>query len=173
MKLSEQLRQDAILAGLCQNHIDKWGEMSVEQLIAYYKANPDWCLERNFPTISFMNEHFKTNEVMEMGVYINQKDMKWAYALPKGNNQLIFNNCTGRLTIDEWSVARIFVGLDSHLEITVKDNACLILDYYDTSAIKVINKSKGKVNVYQYGVLAPKLKGNEAIYKLKYNEKTL
>ena len=167
MNLSQQLRQDAMAAGLCEPHADDWNKESVYDLVEYYKANPDWCLERQYPTYQFLCGNFSTAEVQKQGVYVGLTECTLLLDKPDGFPVHIFNQCSGTVTIENWDVGRVYVALGSKMKFVVKDNAGLILDYYDDSEIEIIHESKGRVTVYQYGSRVPKVRGNAIQYRKK------
>lgn len=175
MELSQRLKADAISKNLCQEHIDGWDKDGVFDLMEYYKANPDWCLERKYPSIEFLKENFNSVSVRNQGVYIG-----WGggggdlvLATPDGAPVFIFNQCSGRVRIPEWMVARVYVALGSNLEFIVGKNAILILDYYDDSRIQIHNHSHRKCLIHKYSPNVPVIKCGRAIIHNRHGRKTV
>lgn len=62
--------EQARLKGIC---VDGYSEMrtdNLDMLVDYYIKNPDWCLERDYPTLQFLKEHFSNIE--DRGVFVNK-----------------------------------------------------------------------------------------------------
>jgi hypothetical protein len=159
-ELSNNLLKDAVNAGLCAEHTAQWdSNWSQRDLVAYYKANPNWCLERHFPSLSFLKEHFDNSEVRDMGVYVNSfitiKTIDLSY---------IFINCKVGAIVT--NVTRLYFGLDSIAKIVVEHGADLVVDSYDNAELEIELRGSARCIVYQYGSRCPKITGSNN-YKVK------
>ncbi len=70
MELKEMLMQSARAKGIC---IDGFREMrtdSIGKLVDYYVANPDWCMERVFPSLEILRSEFSDCE--DKGVFVGR-----------------------------------------------------------------------------------------------------
>lgn len=92
--LKEQLMEQAREKGICADGYNEMRLNDVDALISYYLANPDWCLERNYPTLPFLREHFSNLE--EKGVFV---DMTFRGELLNDRQAYIFHNCKGTIKV--------------------------------------------------------------------------
>lgn len=77
-------------AGICAQGYERLRSLSVPELIRYYITNPDWCLERNFPSLDLMRQYKDSLE--EHGVFI---DRKFSGETLNSHQAYIFHNCRG------------------------------------------------------------------------------
>jgi len=161
MTLSEKLRLMAVDAGAVCDRIEGWGDNeSAATLMERYKAMPDWCMERQYPGIAFMAAHFDSSEMRDRGFYVNQRKLNMNAKTPVGAGVLVFNNCSGVVRIPDYTLARVYVGLDSEMKFEVGVHASLMLDYWDSSKITVRSKSSVMSRLYQHGRFAPDASGS-------------
>lgn len=58
--------------GVCAEGLRRMSEcVSLEGLIEYYLSNPDWCMERGFPSLAVLRESF--SDICERGVYVGRE----------------------------------------------------------------------------------------------------
>lgn len=94
MEIKEELMQEARSGGICKDGYEYMRTCNVDKLIDYYIQNPDWCLERNYPTLNYLEEHFADKQCK--GIYVGEKfngellDEKQVY---------IFHNCKGTIKV--------------------------------------------------------------------------
>lgn len=70
------LREEARKAGICQEGMRTLaGCVTFGQAVDFFTANPDWCLERGFPTKGLLDilwsNHETRHEMEKRGVYMN------------------------------------------------------------------------------------------------------
>lgn len=94
MEIKEVLMKEARRGGICAEGYDKMREYDRDKLIDYYLENPDWCLERNFPTLSELREHF--SDIEGKGVYI---DKTFHGELLNDLQVYVFHNCKGTIKV--------------------------------------------------------------------------
>lgn len=80
--------------GICAEGYGKMREYDRDKLIDYYLENPDWCLERNYPTLSELREHF--SDIEDKGVYM---DKTFHGELMNDLQVYIFHNCKGTIKV--------------------------------------------------------------------------
>lgn len=80
--------------GICAEGYDKMRGYGRDKLIDYYIENPDWCLERDFPTLSVLRECF--SDIEDKGVYI---DKTFNGELLNDLQAYIFHNCKGTIKV--------------------------------------------------------------------------
>ena len=131
--------------GLCAEHTEGWNpEWDKSDLIDYYKTNPNWCLERHFPSLAFLKEYFSDNETKQKGVYVDSFVTLRATEL-----NYIFNNC--RVGIITSAITRLYFGLDTEARIIVEDGGDLVIDCYDKGKIDVELRGNARLIVYRRG----------------------
>lgn len=81
--------------GICAVGFRKMNESAdIDELIDYYVANPDWCLERNFPDLETLREHFA--DCGNKGVFV---DRTFHGELLNDLQAYVFHNCKGTVKV--------------------------------------------------------------------------
>lgn len=94
MQLKETLMEDARRGGICAPGYELMRGYDRDGLIDYYLANPDWSIERGFPSIKLLRREFSGIE--DKGVYVGRTfdgevfDKLQAY---------IFHDCKGTIKV--------------------------------------------------------------------------
>lgn len=97
MDIKEILLQQAKEKGICSEGYNNLLNLNEKCLIEYYLKTIDWSLERNFPSMDIIREHFSDKEVY--GMYVDKTFKGECFT----NRQLyVFHNCKGL----------IYVGMD-------------------------------------------------------------
>ena len=93
--LKEKLINVARAKGICaEGHRQMLASAGVGDMVDYYVANPDWCLERSFPDMRTLREHFA--DMGGKGVFVDRifhgerLDELQAY---------VFHNCRGTVKV--------------------------------------------------------------------------
>lgn len=147
-ELSDGLLVMADGVGLCQEFKDKWHYNSIDELIELFKANPDWCLERGYPSLAFMEEYFNNEETRAKGIYVSQN----LSGEVLDEQVYIFVNCTGKATIrfdmGKCIFPMIYMSQRSDMEFIVNGSITPI-ELYDDSKVHTECINGGKVKVRQ------------------------
>ena len=93
-EIKQQLIADAQAVGICSDGLARLQNSTIGDAVGYYVQNPDWCIERNFPTLRFIKEHFADCE--DMGVFVN-KQFKGEVLC--GKQTYILHNCKGHVYV--------------------------------------------------------------------------
>ena len=81
--------------GICADGYRQMLESAdTDALIDYYVVNPDWCLERNFPDLETLREHFA--DAGEKGVFV---DRTFNGELLNDLQAYVFHNCKGTIKV--------------------------------------------------------------------------
>lgn len=94
MQLKEVLMEDARRGGICAPGYELMRGYDREGLIGYYIQNPDWCMERGFPSLELLRREF--SDIEDKGVFIGRTfngevfDKLQAY---------IFHDCKGTIKV--------------------------------------------------------------------------
>ena len=86
--------QDARSNGICVDGYNRMRKSSIESLVRYYKTNPDWCMERNYPTLDILRKDFDNEKLQGFGIFI---DHTFNGELLDKHQVYIFHNCKGRI----------------------------------------------------------------------------
>lgn len=92
--LKETLMEDARRRGICAEGYGLMRGYDREGLIDYYLANPDWCIERGFPSLELLRREF--SDIEDKGVFVGRTfdgevfDRLQTY---------IFHDCKGRILV--------------------------------------------------------------------------
>lgn len=114
--LKEALMESARKKGIC---LDGYKEMRTDDadgLVDYYIENPDWCLERDFPTLPFLRDHFP--DVGNKGVFVGKT---FHGELLNDLQAYIFHDCRGTikvaLNVDKALIPMLYVANGCRLKI--------------------------------------------------------
>lgn len=94
MELKEELMKDARRGGICAEGYGLMRGYDRDGLIGYYVANPDWAIERGFPSLELLRREFSGIE--DKGVYVGRTfdgevfDKLQTY---------IFHDCKGKIRV--------------------------------------------------------------------------
>ena len=81
--------------GICNEGFERMKKASSkDELIDYYIECPDWCLERNFPDLQTLRDHF--GGVTEKGVFV---DKTFNGELLNNLQVYVFHNCKGTIKV--------------------------------------------------------------------------
>ena len=93
--LKEKLINIADAKGICaEGHQTMLESADKDALVNYYVQNPDWCLERDFPTLQMLREHFA--DVGPKGVFVDQT---FHGEVMNDLQAYIFHNCKGTIKV--------------------------------------------------------------------------
>lgn len=93
-ELKDTLMSDARRRGICVNGYELMRGYNRGELVKYYTDNPDWCMERNFPSLELLRREF--SDIEDKGVYVGKTfdgevfDKLQTY---------IFHNCKGTINV--------------------------------------------------------------------------
>lgn len=89
-ELKKHLLKMADEKGICNDGHNKVANSDMTALIEYYISNPDWCMERDFPSLKMLREDF--SDLEQHGIYI---DKHFDGELLDARQIYIFHHCTG------------------------------------------------------------------------------
>ncbi len=99
---------EARAKGICAEGYEEMRIDNVDALIDYYTQNPDWCMERDFPTLATLKEHFA--DVGDKGVFVGRT---FHGELLNERQAYIFHNCRGTvkvgLNVERANIPMIYV----------------------------------------------------------------
>lgn len=81
--------------GICaEGYKQMLGSTDANAMVDYYVHNPDWCLERDFPTLPILSEQFANCE--DKGVFVNKT---FHGEVLNDLQTYIFHNCKGTIKV--------------------------------------------------------------------------
>lgn len=108
--------------GICAEGYSVLSHSTVNSMVDYYIQNPDWCMERNFPSLSILKQHF--SDIGHRGVFVGRA---FKGEILKDSQVYIFHNCKGTvkvgLNVEKSIIPMLYICNQSHLRIIgVGDN---------------------------------------------------
>lgn len=95
MDIKRRLIEGAVKLGICHDGAKEMrGSTDIDTLVDYYVANPDWCLERDFPDMQMLRCHFA--DVSNKGVFV---DRTFNGETLNDLQTYIFHNCKGTIRV--------------------------------------------------------------------------
>lgn len=99
---------EARVKGICVNGYNIMRMDDTDALIEYYLQNPDWCLERDYPTLKFLKNNF--SDIENKGVFVGKK---FKGEVLNEKQVYIFHNCTGSvkvgLNVEKANIPMIYI----------------------------------------------------------------
>lgn len=154
-ELKEVLIDTAHAKGICAEGYKQMLESSdIDAMVDYYSANPDWCLERDFPTLQTLSEKFSDYE--DKGVFVNKT---FNGELLNDLQTYIFHNCKGTikvgLNVEKAIIPMLYFANGCELEIV--------------GIGEVVLKKPSEVPVYIFGNNDISAKDNRFVKFITYN----
>jgi len=153
--IKQILMSDARAKGICIDGYNEIHHISDKgELVNYYTANPDWCLERDFPSLAFLKEYFSDCE--DKGVFIGKA---FHGELLNDLQAYIFHNCKGTikvgLNVDKAIIPMLYLANGCRLRIVG----------VGTKA----QKQPSQIPVYSFGINDISAKSNRYVKFLRYS----
>lgn len=157
--LHEKLVNIARAKGICS---DGYKEMlqsaDIGKMIDYYVANPDWCLERDFPSLTLLKENF--SEIEDRGVFVCRT---FHGELLNNLTTYVFHHCTGTikvgLNIDKAVIPMLYLANGCRLRVV--------------GVGEIVPKTPSVVPVYTFGKNDLSAKDNKYVKFLRYKSELI
>lgn len=143
--LTEELRITGMQHDLCT----PWQKMLLnakdkETLVKMYLRGIDFCIGNDYPSVEYMERHFK-GVCEKFGVFVNELvDMKNSLKI------VTVGYCSGVVSYDGYSAGQVFVKHDSRLDIVADDHANVTIDCFDNSIVSIKAIESAVVTVFRY-----------------------
>jgi len=115
-EIKGMLMTEAKAQGICAGGYEDMRNRDIDGLVDYYLANPDWCMERGYPTLEVLREHF--SHIEDKGVFV---DKTFTGELLDEKQVYIFHNCKGTvkvgLNMENGIIPMLYVGNKCRLRI--------------------------------------------------------
>ena len=144
MRLSEMLLRQAEELNACKRGLVNFPDTK-QGLIDRWKANIDFAVENDFPTIEVMKKGFDRSLLHENLIYVDE-DIMLEDAL--SGVYVINGNCRGTLRFRDWNVATIYLRHNSEINIIAEGESKVFVKQYDGSTVAVCELEEALVRVY-------------------------
>lgn len=91
--IKDLLMKEARDKGICVDGYNDMRGFDLDELVNYYIKHPDWCLERDFPSLDLLRANF--NDQRHKGIYI---DCEFDDVRLDDSLVYIFHECSGNIT---------------------------------------------------------------------------
>lgn len=147
--LSSTLKNQAVSSGLCEQWTNEWRNEETQQtLIEKYKRGLDFCIERNWPDISFIEDNFDKKLLADNLIY-NNDEIQIDNA-PDG--VWILNGCcTGNIFFRGYAAATVYIRHDSNVNIFAMDSSVVFVRVMDNSFVGAESYDASKMKIITYG----------------------
>lgn len=88
------LMEEARRGGICADGFREMRTDSLSELVDFYVANPDWCMERGFPSLEILCSEF--SDIEDKGVFV---DKTFNGEVFSDKQVYIFHNCKGTIKV--------------------------------------------------------------------------
>lgn len=94
LQLKELLMAEARRGGICADGFAEMRTDSLSELVDYYVANPDWGMERGFPSLEILRSEF--SDCDDKGVYVGRTFNGEVFS---EKQVYIFHDCKGTIKV--------------------------------------------------------------------------
>jgi hypothetical protein len=120
MGLKEELMRQARAKGICMDGFRTMHSAADKQaLVDYYVQTLDWSLERNFPRLSSIREHF--SDCSDKGVYVDQTFHGETFSALQ---TYVFHNCTGVINVqmdyEQANIPMLYFANNCHIKVVCR-----------------------------------------------------
>lgn len=139
MRLKETLMEDARRGGICAPGYELMRGYDRDGLIDYYLTNPDWCMERGFPSLELLRREF--SDIEDKGVFI---DRTFDGEVFDKLQTYIFHDCKGTIRVamdyDNAVIPMLYFanGCNIRVECEQKNNPAINVPLYIAEDCKVV-----------------------------------
>lgn len=156
-QLKESLMEEARLGGICSEGYGQMRGYDRDGLVRYYLANPDWCMERGFPSLELLRREF--SDIEGKGVFV---DRTFDGEILNKRQVYVFHACKGTVRIG-WNVDEAIIPM------LYCANGCEIKFISDNMP----SPNPVSVPVYVFGSRSIEAVSDKSVKFTVYNEKVL
>lgn len=144
MKVSDELKQEAVSLGLCQEWQDQWGKPNKKELIEKFVRGIDFAIKNNFPSVEYINANFTKKELRDGGVFCDDT------ILTKASTMVVMGNTKGEVSFGDFDVVTLYVRHNANIHISISRYASVTLYVFDNAKVYIDNKGFYRSRVYKY-----------------------
>lgn len=147
--------------GICAEWYDQLLKTkTVEQLAEMYLKGIDFCLANDYPSNAFLKKHFR-GQTEQFGIYLDSQ-----FDVKNRKKIVALGQCIGRVEVNEYSVAEVFLKHYSRITVIASDHAFVMIDLFDNAKLNVIASGGAKVCINRYSGLIEAEQLDDAIIKV-------
>ncbi len=149
-KLKENLMALARDNGICSEGYEHMRVSDFDRLVEYYIQNPDWCMERGYPSLQTLRE--LAHRVSGRGIFVERT---FHGQRLDGRLVYIFHNCRGQITtglnVKDALIPMLYLANGTELHINVAEN--VKVPVYVFGGCKVTTDTPGRLRIYKEELL--------------------
>ena len=166
MRIEQKLFRMAARQDACRAGLDKLAGMTDRNdMVNLYLENIDFCLSKDFPENAFIAANFG-DIINDWGIYLDN-----SFEFLNRPKIVLLGASHGRVRIDGYNVAEIFVKHDSVIDLTASGNAFVMVDMFDDTILEIHASDRAKVCVNHYGGEIHQERMGEAIVRIREKHK--
>lgn len=147
-KLNNELKNQAIANGLCEQWTDDWIEnRNKQELIDMWLRGIDFAIANDYPTNEFIKEHFEPKLLKENHIYVDSP----FHGVNLDKKVVLCGKSDGVLEFDKFSTCDIYVRHECHAHIRASGFSKVFINLYDGANITIKQMEAAKVYVYRHG----------------------
>lgn len=151
MTKSEQLRNEAIDYGLCNEWQRRFGRNATDQeMIELYKEGIDFCIQHRFPSADYIESNFNKQQLVDNGIFVNSTMDKLPMCTNDKNEYVFVGNTKAKISIKGHRVVTLWLLDDSEVDIEILDTCRASIRVYHNSTVNILNASINPVYCYKY-----------------------
>lgn len=151
MTKSEELRNEAIGYGLCEEWQKRFGRNATDQeMIELYKEGIDFCINHRFPSAEYIEKNFDKELLVDNGIFVNSTLERLPMCNNDKNEYVFVGSTKAKISIKGHRVVTLWLLDDSQVDVEILDTSRASIRVYHNSKINVLNASVNQVYCYKY-----------------------
>ena len=138
MSIQEQLKNEAISLGLCQEWQNKWGDPDVDTLCDKFIRGLDFCIKHDFPKVEYIIANFSEQDLSRNGIYVEGKHEAKAQ-----KHIVVMGDADVDIYVPEYSICDIYARHDSKVRLHLDDRSWGYITVLDNATVEVVRKGDG------------------------------
>lgn len=131
--------------GLCDEWYSSWpDDTDIDGLLDMFVRGQDFCIENDYPSLSFIREHFSKDDLHRHHIYVDE-----SVDVTADNGYYIFlGRCSVRLVVSGFKAVSVYCRHDSIVDVSASLGARVFVSSYDRSCVTFREETCGKVRYY-------------------------
>lgn len=146
--IKELLMKEARDNGICIDGYNDMRNLDRDGLVDYYIKHPDWCMEREFPGLKTLEDHFR--DCQDKGIYIGKT---FCGNVLNGLQSYMFHGCKGsvntRLNIQDRIIPMFYFANGCEMLIHCDERIKIPLYIFGHNRIKTSGKASFRIHRFQ------------------------
>lgn len=148
--LKEYLMTLARDNGICAEGYEHMRVSDFDKLVDYYIQNPDWCMERGYPSLQTLRE--QAHRVSDRGIFVNR-----TFSDQRLDSRLvyIFHNCHGRFTtglnVKDALIPMLYLANGTRLHVDVTED--VVVPVYIFGDCEITSDTPNRLRIYKEKIL--------------------